>query len=182
MTTQPTIDPPTTTSLRRTGTANARTRRLVTACFSALERAFTNSLPVEGKLADVACGPALDGERFVGLGFNVVGIDLSAGMLAMAAERIPDRLAQADLRTLPIDTGCLDGIWCAASLLHTPEADTVAVLKELKRTLRHHGNGPAGKEVELATNLRPPGPRFAHRSDLYRKDAGQRVGKPWGTR
>jgi hypothetical protein len=33
----------------------------------------------------------------------------------------------------------------------------------------------ACKEVELAANLRPPGPRFAHRSGCYREDAGQQV-------
>ncbi len=108
--------------------------------FSRLETAFVSSLPAEGIVADVGCGPALDSERFVGLGFNVMGIDLSAGMLAMATERLPHRLTQADLRALPIDTGRLDGIWCAASLLHIPEADTAAVLQEFTRILRRHGN------------------------------------------
>jgi SAM-dependent methyltransferase len=90
-------------------------------------------------VADLGCGPALDGYRFSRLGFRVVGMDLSAGMLATAAERHPGRLAQADLRALRVADHLVDAIWCAASLLHVPEEHTTLVLQEFGRALRPAG-------------------------------------------
>lgn len=107
--------------------------------FLRLERHFLASLPAGGRLADVGCGPALDGGRFDGAGFDVAGVDLSAGMLAHAARRLPGRVVQADLRALPIAARTLDGIWCAASLLHVPDEHTGVVLGEFERVLRRDG-------------------------------------------
>jgi ubiquinone/menaquinone biosynthesis C-methylase UbiE len=45
----------------------------------------------------------------------VTGIDRSAGMLAIAAKALPGRVAQADLRSLPLASESLDGIWCSAA-------------------------------------------------------------------
>jgi SAM-dependent methyltransferase len=104
--------------------------------FSALETAFLATVPDNGLVADLGCGPASDGARFAGRGLRVVGMDLSAGMLSVASGRLGGRVAQADLRALPIASDCLDGIWCAAALLHVPEEDTERVLSEFKRSLR----------------------------------------------
>ena len=108
--------------------------------FSGLQDAFLASLPVEGLLADLGCGPGTDGSRFAKEGYRVIGMDLSAGMLSIAARGLVGRLAQADLRALPVDCGRLDGIWCVAALLHVPEQDTDQVLREFRRTLRHSGS------------------------------------------
>lgn len=67
-------------------------------------------------------------------------MDLSAGMLSAADNGLVGRLAQADLRALPVGSGRLDGIWCVAALLHIPEQDTVRVLHEFRRALRHAGS------------------------------------------
>jgi ubiquinone/menaquinone biosynthesis C-methylase UbiE len=66
-------------------------------------------------------------------------MDLSEGMLAVATNRLRGRLAQADLRSLPIASSGLDAIWCVASLLHVPEPDTATVLGEFRRILRSAG-------------------------------------------
>jgi ubiquinone/menaquinone biosynthesis C-methylase UbiE len=66
-------------------------------------------------------------------------MDLSAGMLSTAAELHPGRLAQADLRALPIGDHRVDAIWCAAALLHVPEEHTTLVLQEFGRALRPSG-------------------------------------------
>ena len=108
--------------------------------FAELERDFVRAVPVGGLVADVGCGPAFDGGRMADAGFRVVGVDLSAGMLAIAAERLAGRTAQADLRALPVATGHLDGIWCAAALLHVAEADTSIVLDEFARALCRGGS------------------------------------------
>ena len=121
--------------------------------FPDLEDAFLENVPARGLLADLGCGPALDGARFTEAGFRVIGMDLSAGMLKVAAQSLGDRVAQADLRALPIQSGRLDGIWCSAALIHVPEGDTTHVLKEFRRTLRGSGS------VALITAL-GDGPRF----------------------
>lgn len=119
-----------------------RQRRLQTEgerLFSVLEDRLVDTLPPGGSLADLGCGPALDGERFARRGLAVIGLDLSAGMLAFAAERLIGRVTQGDLRSLPIGSGRLDGIWCAAALLHVPAHETKSVLQEFRRALRPTG-------------------------------------------
>jgi SAM-dependent methyltransferase len=108
--------------------------------FPDLEDAFLEGVPARGLLADLGCGPALDGARFAEAGFRVIGMDLSAGMLAIAARSLGGQIAQADVRAPPIREGRLDGIWCAAALLHVPEEDTAQVLREFRRTLKPSGS------------------------------------------
>ena len=107
--------------------------------FLRLERRFLAALPAGGRIADVGCGPALDGARFDRAGYEVVGVDLSEGMLAHAARCLAGRVVQADMRALPIAAGALDGVWCAASLLHVPDEHTTVVLGEFERVLRRDG-------------------------------------------
>lgn len=121
--------------------------------FPDIEDAFLGSLPARALLADLGCGPGLDGARFVEAGFRVVGMDLSTGMLTVAARCLGGRVAQADLRALPIRGASLDGIWCSAALLHVPDDDTTRVLKEFRRTLRPSGS------IALITAL-GHGPQF----------------------
>jgi SAM-dependent methyltransferase len=106
--------------------------------FASLQEAFSTSLPAGGVVADLGCGPARDGARFAAEGFRVVGMDLSSGMLA-AGSGLAGRLAQADLRAIPIAGSALDGIWSTAALLHVPERDTDQVLREFRRALRSAG-------------------------------------------
>jgi SAM-dependent methyltransferase len=107
--------------------------------FTSLEEAFDAALPRGAVVADMGCGPGLDAQRWSARGHRVLGVDLSAGMLAVAHERLGGRLIQADLRRSPIASGRLDGIWCVAALLHVPERDTVSVLSEFRRTMRSSG-------------------------------------------
>jgi SAM-dependent methyltransferase len=108
--------------------------------FPDLMAAFTASLPDGSDVADLGCGPARDGATFAEAGHRVTGLDRSAGMLAIAAGALPGRVAQADLRSLPLATGSLDGIWCCAALLHVPQDQTVTVLEEMRRVLRRGGH------------------------------------------
>jgi SAM-dependent methyltransferase len=103
--------------------------------FAALRSAFRASLPKVGLIADIGCGPAYDAAEFAGLGLQVMGLDLSAGMLACADRALVPRLAQADMRALPLATGRLAGIWCVAALLHVEENRTSDVLREFRRVL-----------------------------------------------
>lgn len=140
--------------------------------FAALEQRFRALVGPRRPVGDVGCGPALDGQRFASAGHPAVGIDLSAGMLRIAARHLPGRLAQGDLRALPLRPGALAGIWCVAALLHVPDSDTACVLGELWRSLRPGGalalvtalgDGTSLEEVPYA-----PG---EHRWFVYRDQA-----------
>jgi SAM-dependent methyltransferase len=88
------------------------------------------------RVADIGCGPGHQTAQLRELGLRAYGFDLSFAMLG--ALRIPG-LAQADMRALPIRTGALDGVWCAAALLHIPRAMVPGVLAEFHRVLRPEG-------------------------------------------
>lgn len=81
---------------------------------------------VRGPVADLGCGPGRDLARMRESGLDVLGIDLSAGMLALARTRGP--VVLGDLRRPPLRPGSLGGIWSSASLLHVPRQDVPAAL------------------------------------------------------
>lgn len=89
---------------------------------------------------DAGCGPGRDLAAFRQAGCRVVGIDLSAGMLAEARRRVPGAiLAQMDLRTLAFAEESFDGIWAMASLLHVPKDEATGVLVDFRRLVRPGG-------------------------------------------
>ncbi len=51
----------------------------------------------------------------------------------------PGWLLRADVRTLPLADGCLDGIWCQAALLHLTRGDVPTALAEFSRVTRPGG-------------------------------------------
>jgi SAM-dependent methyltransferase len=104
-----------------------------------LEKRFVASLPLGAIVTDLGCGPSYDGQRLAAKGLQVVGMDLSAGMLGVASENLNGRVVQGDLRALPIASDQIHGIWNVASLLHVPDQDTLAVLTEFRRILKPSG-------------------------------------------
>lgn len=101
--------------------------------FLALARTAASGRPLT--LLEAGCGHGRDMAWLEAAGATVVGIDLSAGMLAQARARTPGPLVQADLRCLPLASGHFHGAWCSASLLHLPKVDAPAALAELRRNL-----------------------------------------------
>ncbi|MCP2328560.1 SAM-dependent methyltransferase [Hamadaea flava] len=88
------------------------------------------------RVADVGCGPGRDLALLRGIGFRAIGLDLSAEMLRAGGHT---GVAQADMRTLPLRDGCLDGLWCQAALLHIPHDHVPEVLAEFARVVRPGG-------------------------------------------
>jgi ubiquinone/menaquinone biosynthesis C-methylase UbiE len=88
-------------------------------------------------LVDVACGTAIVTTRLRRPGRTVVGVDRSAGMLAVAAGRLPGALVQGDATRLPLGSATVDAvvlIW----LLHLVP-DPASVIAEAARILRPGG-------------------------------------------
>jgi SAM-dependent methyltransferase len=87
-------------------------------------------------VADIGCGPGHQTEQLRESGLRAYGFDLSFEMLCALGI---SGLAQADMRALPIRSGSLDGVWCAAALLHIPRELVPGVLGEFHRVLRPDG-------------------------------------------
>ncbi len=125
--------------------------------------------PREDLLCDLGCGPGQVARYFHDRGFQIIGVDLSAGMLKEARKYHPGvRFLKANMKKLPFKTGELAGIIGFYSLCHIPRWEIPAVVAELKRTLRpsglvllafHVGRGTYfrteswGKAVSLQTTL-----------------------------
>jgi SAM-dependent methyltransferase len=156
----------------------------------AFARAIAGKVPAERfRILDAGCGPGRDSKWFHERGFQVIGVDLSAGMLAEARRRVPDvEFRQADLRQLDFPDGSFDGIWCCASLLHLPRADVPWVLASFRRLLDHgylYLAVKAGHGDEVEERVYGPGNsrHFTyfnrHELELYLERAGFEVRQVW---
>lgn len=64
------------------------------------------------RLLDVGCGTGRHAREFAGRGVDVVGVDLSAGLLACADRRLPGRWVRADASSLPFPARSFDAALC----------------------------------------------------------------------
>jgi SAM-dependent methyltransferase len=90
----------------------------------------------DARVADIGCGPGHHTRLLRERGLLATGFDLSAQMLAAQGTAA---LVRADMLSLPIADAALDGIWCAAALLHIPRDSVPTALAEFARTLRPEG-------------------------------------------
>jgi ubiquinone/menaquinone biosynthesis C-methylase UbiE len=107
---------------------------------------------------DVCCGTGARISTLSGLGWRVVGVDISLGQLGHAVKRLP--VAAADASALPVRDACVDAAVCVLS--HTDVADYAALVREVARTLR-----PGGLFVHIGVHPCFCG-HFADRADLTR--------------
>lgn len=92
-----------------------------------------------GLAVDVGCGAGQYAEALRVRGLRVVGLDLSAQMLAQAQLAGRRRLLQADMRRLPLRSCRADGCFVCASLLHIPRPQVPTVLDGFRRVMRPGG-------------------------------------------
>lgn len=90
------------------------------------------SLPV----LDLGCGPGHVTRYLHDLGVQIVGVDLSPGMLREARRLNPDiEFREGDMRSLDWPDGSVAAIVAPYSILHIPREEVVAVLGECRRVL-----------------------------------------------
>ncbi|BDG72740.1 class I SAM-dependent methyltransferase [Roseomonas fluvialis] len=92
------------------------------------------------RLLDVATGTGLvarEAVRILGRPEDVVGLDLSAGMLREARASLPNPLVQARAEALPLADASVDLVSMGYALRHVP--DLVGTFREYHRVLRPGG-------------------------------------------
>jgi len=100
----------------------------------------------DGPLVDLGCGPGRDLAAFTTARIQCVGVDLSEGMLTIAARRgLP--VVRGDLRAPPILPGSVSTVYSCAALLHVPREQVPATLQAWRALLR-----PGGR-LHLSTSL-----------------------------
>jgi len=93
-----------------------------------------------GPVADIGCGPGRVTAHLRGLGLDVFGIDVSAGMVAEARRRHPGlRFDEGSMSALDLPDGGLAGIVAWYSVIHTPPDELALIFAELTRVLTPGG-------------------------------------------
>lgn len=104
--------------------------------------------PGGGRVADVGCGTGRLTGHLVGPGLDLVGVDLSPGMVAVARREHPEvPFAVGSVTGLPLATSSLAGALAWYSLIHTPTERLTAAFEELRRVLRPGGHLLTGFQV-----------------------------------
>ncbi|MBW3536567.1 MAG: methyltransferase domain-containing protein [Actinobacteria bacterium] len=108
------------------------------------------------KVGDVGCGPGHVTKHLADLGLDVVGVDPSPGMIAVARRRYP-RLAfrLASLTDLREEDGAWSGAVAPYSLIHLAPTERSAAYAELSRAI-----APGGwllVSFHVSTSDQPPG-------------------------
>lgn len=98
-------------------------------------RLFALSLEPKAKILDVGCGSGRDSKFFMSKGFDVVSIDASEELAAVASKNLQKEVLVVDLKDLKIkDT--FDAIWCQASLLHLYKDELPLAIKNCVQALK----------------------------------------------
>jgi SAM-dependent methyltransferase len=94
----------------------------------------------DGWILEAGCGPAPAARYLSDRAPQLLGVDLSGAMLAVAGARNPSlRRAQADIRRLPLRDGCCTLVIAYYSLQHVPRAELGSAMVELRRVLGDGG-------------------------------------------
>ena len=92
------------------------------------------------RMLDVGCGWGRYVERFVELGFEYLGIDLSPEMVRLCRTTHPLlRFEAMSFRKLDFPDESFDALWCCCSLGTEPKRNMQNVLAELRRVLVQDG-------------------------------------------
>ena len=91
-------------------------------------------------VADLGCGPGRVAAFLARQGLDVIGVDVSPAMLAVARFAHPEiEFEEGRLDDLPVAEGSLAGVVCWYSIIYTPPSHLGDVLTEIERVLRPAG-------------------------------------------
>jgi ubiquinone/menaquinone biosynthesis C-methylase UbiE len=88
------------------------------------------------RVADIGCGPGRIAAFMADHDLDILGVDVSQAMLAIASTAHPDiEFKEGQLDALPIETGVLAGAVCWYSIIYTPPDRLDEAFDELARVL-----------------------------------------------
>lgn len=116
--------------------------------YSIYHAALANLDERHQRILDVGCGTGLMSAKLAATGRHVLGVDLSASMIARARRRRSACLdfLQADAENLMLESGSFDAVVNLISFHHYPNPDEA--IAEFRRVLR-----PGGRLVLIAFDL-----------------------------
>ena len=130
----------------------------------------------DGWILEAGCGPAPAARYLSDRAPQLLGVDLSNAMLAVAGARNPSlRRAQADIRRLPLRDGCCTLVIAYYSLQHVPRAELGSAMVELRRVLgddgllvmaTHLGDGDVQTDEFLGHRISTVAGCLYHRQEL----------------
>jgi len=99
-------------------------------------KSFADRVRGRGPVCDLGCGPGQIGRFLHGLGLEVLGIDLSPGMIEQARRLFPEmEFRVGDMLALDQPDDSLAGIAAFYSIIHIPRARVADALGEMRRVL-----------------------------------------------
>lgn len=104
-------------------------------------KAISQYLPSgrEAKILDVGCGKGRFSRKLKDLGFEVIGLEPSTGLVKIAKKNNPDILfVEASATKMPFPDDTFDILICVSVLEHIP--DTQKALQEMARVLKNGGH------------------------------------------
>jgi len=111
-------------------------REILTRFSVRAKRASGGTRPV----CDLGCGPGHVGAFLASKGLDVIGIDLSPGMVQQARQRFPEiPFSQGDMTSLILPDEALAAIVCFYALIHVPRPRVPLALGEMRRVLVDKG-------------------------------------------
>ncbi len=101
---------------------------------------FLALLPQNTKILDIGCGVGVNTNFMVLEGFEVIGIDLSKGMLKIAKHKFPQiDFRQQNIKKLNFSSNSFNGILASFSLIHISKKDIPMLLKKFHQILKKNG-------------------------------------------
>ena len=95
---------------------------------------------IPGVICDLGCGPGQVARYLHDRGANVIGVDLSPGMIERARALTPGVPFDAgDMRALDVPDGAWQAIVAFYSIVHIPREELAGVFREMKRVLAPGG-------------------------------------------
>jgi len=94
------------------------------------------------RILDAGCGTGKHSVYFAGRGYDVIGIDMSAGMIEEAVKKstgLRINFALGDMRSLTFPSNFFDGVWTVVAITHLTSEDKQRFIREAHRVLKRDG-------------------------------------------